>query len=116
MMTIKNNMASISALRTLSQVQSGVRLPSAATVARCCCPCWQTDADTQSQTATLRRLRSASCLPVGQHRLGQSTLIVSTDTADQITRYISSNILAQAANSMLAQPNQQPHTVLSLLQ
>ncbi|SYZ78250.1 flagellin N-terminal helical domain-containing protein [Trichococcus shcherbakoviae] len=42
--------------------------------------------------------------------------IVDVDMAEEMTSFTKSNILAQAATSMLAQANQMPQSVLSLLQ
>ena len=42
--------------------------------------------------------------------------ITDVDMAEEMTSFTKSNILAQAATSMLAQANQMPQSVLSLLQ
>ena len=42
--------------------------------------------------------------------------IRDTDMADEMTAFTKNNILAQAAQSMLAQANAQPQGILSLLQ
>lgn len=42
--------------------------------------------------------------------------IVDTDMAEEMTTYTEQNVLSQAANSMLAQANARPETVLQLLQ
>ena len=42
--------------------------------------------------------------------------IVDVDMAEEMTSFTKSNILAQAGTSMLAQANQMPQSVLSLLQ
>ena len=41
--------------------------------------------------------------------------IRDTDMAEEMTKFTQSNILTQAAQAMLAQANQQPQNVLSLL-
>ena len=42
--------------------------------------------------------------------------IEDTDMAAEMTEYTQKNVLAQAGNAMLAQANERPQTILSLLQ
>ena len=42
--------------------------------------------------------------------------IEDVDMAEEMSTYTQKNVLSQAGTSMLAQANQQPQTVLSLLQ
>lgn len=52
----------------------------------------------------------------GENMTESLSRIEDTDMAEEMSNYTQKNVLAQAGTSMLAQANQQPQTVLSLLQ
>ncbi len=60
---------------------------------------------------------SIANLDVGQENLTEAlSRIEDTDMAEEMAAYTQGNVLAQAGTSMLAQANQRPQTILSLLQ
>ena len=49
-------------------------------------------------------------------QLIEERFIEDVDMAEEMSEYTQKNVLSQAGTSMLAQANQQPQTILSLLQ
>ncbi|WP_044974699.1 flagellin [Ruminococcus sp. HUN007] len=60
---------------------------------------------------TVNNLTTAS-----ENTTASKSRILDTDMAKEMMEYTSKNVIAQAAQSMLAQANSQPQNVLSLLQ